>query len=123
MGHLAQRVQVGIRSCVGVLHGYPGAELDVLFDSLPEWPVVGHAGRIERIEVEVDEPPALLLCDRQAPMHVDQVSEAELFGEAVGTAERFGREPGEVFHVLGLALSEERSEERIGEHLGIEDVL
>ncbi len=56
-------------------------------------------------------------------MHVDQVSEAQLFAEAVGTAERFGREPGEVFHVLGLALSEERLEERIGEHLGIEDVL
>ena len=50
------------------------------------------------------------------------MGEPELLGEAFGTTERFGREGGQVVHMLGLARSEERLEKRILEDAAVERV-
>ena len=56
-------------------------------------------------------------------MDVDEVPEAELAGEAVRATERLRGEPRQVVHVAGLAGAEQRLQERVGEHAGVELVL
>jgi hypothetical protein len=46
-------------------------------------------------------------------MDVDQVVEAELVAEAVGTAEGLGGEPGEVVDVRGDPLPEDRPQDGV----------
>ena len=82
MGDGADGVEVGVGFGPRVLLGDLGAELDVGADRLAEWVVVGEAGFVERLEVEGDEAVALLVCDLEMAVHVDDVLEAERFGEA-----------------------------------------
>ena len=56
-------------------------------------------------------------------MHVDEMCEAELSGEAVGPAEGLGGEGREVIDVCRLARPEERLEEGILEDAAVESVL
>ena len=61
---------------------------------------LGHAGVVEGLEVQLDEPLPLLLGDLQAAVDGDEVVETQLAGEAVGAAERLGGEGGQVVDVL-----------------------
>lgn len=47
-----------------------GAELDVFANRLTEWFVIRQAGFIERLEVERDEPLALIVRDPQVSVDV-----------------------------------------------------
>jgi hypothetical protein len=81
-------MQLVVGRGVGVLRRDLRAELEVLAHGGAERLVVGHAGGIEGGEVELDEARALGLGDLQAAVHVDQVLEAELPAEPIGSAER-----------------------------------
>ncbi len=108
---------------VRVLQGDLRAELDVLHDGLPERRIVGHAGRVERRGVQGDEALPLFLGDVQAAVDGDEVGEAEFAGEPVGAAEGLGGEGREVVDVLGLPGTEQRLQERVGEHAVVEGLL
>jgi len=100
----ADRVQVGVASGPGVLLGHVRAELDVLLDRLPERRVCRQSGLVECVQVHRHEPVALLIGDLQVPVHVDEVPEPELAGEAVGSAEGLRGEPGQVVDMRRQAL-------------------
>jgi hypothetical protein len=116
-------VQLLLRLGGRVLLRHPGAELDVLADRLAERLVVGQPGLVHRREVERHEPLPLLIGDVQVPVHVNQVPEAELAGEAVRAAERLSGEPGQVVDVGGHSFAEQRPEHRVGERLVVEEFL
>jgi hypothetical protein len=116
-------VQLLLRLGGRVLLRHPGAELDVLADRLAERRVAGQPGLVHRRQVERHEPLPLLIGDVQVPVHVDEVPEAELAGEAVGAAERLSGEPGQVVDVGGHPLAEQRPEHRVGERLVVEELL
>ena len=112
-------VSLGVR----VLHRHPRAELHVRADRLVERPVVGHAGLVECLHVQLDEAPALPLEDLQVPVDGDQVAEAQLPRKAVRAAERLGRKRGQAVHVVRSALAEQRLQDRIGHDLAVEDLI
>src|SRR5262245_3300181 len=72
-GNLAEGVEVVVGSGMRVLEGDAAAEVDVLVDRFAEGLVGGHARRVERRHVELDEALPLLLADLQAPVHGDEV--------------------------------------------------
>jgi hypothetical protein len=115
-------VQLGVGPGVGVLHRDVGAELDVLAHRLAEGRVGRHVGGVERGRVERHEPLPLLLGDPQPPVHGDEVGEAELAAEAVGTAERLGGELGQVLDVARAPGAEQRLEQRVGQDAVVEDL-
>jgi hypothetical protein len=86
-------MKLGVSRCPRVLLGGALTELDMRPDGLPEWLVVGQARLVERLHVERHESLQLLVGDFQVTMHVDDVLNAELTCEAIGPAERLGREP------------------------------
>src|ERR1700722_1760695 len=108
---------------VGVLHGDSRTEVDVFFDGLAERLIVGEVRRVEGCHVEVDEPLSLSLGDVKAPVDVDQMCEAELACEAIGTTKRLSGEGGEVIDVFGLTGTEERVQKRILEDAAVERFL
>lgn len=71
-------MQLVIALGVGVLHCHLGTKLDVLAHRLAERGIGGHPSRIERRQIELDEPLPLRLRDPQAAMNSDQVGEAQL---------------------------------------------
>jgi hypothetical protein len=87
-------VKVGVGLSPRVLLGDARAELDVRAHRLAERLVVGQSCLVERLQVEGDESLSLLVGDLEVVVHVDDVLEAKLAREAVGSAERFGRETG-----------------------------
>jgi hypothetical protein len=103
--------------------GDAGAELDVLADCLAEGLVVGQRGLIQRLQVQRHKPPALLVGDLQVAVHVDDVLEAKPAGEAVRAPERLGHEPRQAIDVGRHALGEQRLQYRVGEGLGVEQLL
>ena len=122
-GHLAQRVQLGVGLGVRVLQRDARAELDVLADRVAERRIVRQPGGVERRHVELDEPRPLLLGDPEAAVDGDQVREPQLAREPVGPAERLGGERGQVVDVLRPARPEQRLQQRVAQHAGVEDVL
>ena len=116
-------MQVGVGFRPRVLLRHPGAELDVLANRFTERLVVRQAGLVEGLQVRGDEPLPLLVGDVEVPVHIDDVPEAELAGEAVRTAEGLGREPGQMIHVGRDARREQRLQHRVGEGLGVEQLL
>jgi hypothetical protein len=66
----------------------------------------GKAGLVEPLHVEGDESLPLLVCDLQVTVHVDDVLGAKFAREAVGPAERLGREPGQVLDMVRSPLRE-----------------
>ena len=56
-------------------------------------------------------------------MHVDDVLEAEFAREPIWAAERLAGEPRQMIDVGRHALDEHRLEQRIGEHLVVEQLL
>lgn len=111
---------VGFR--MGVLHGHMRAELDVRAQCFPERRIAGQPGCIRGGHVQLHEPLPLLLSDLQAPVHLDQMGEAQLAGEAVRASERLRLERAQVVDVLRASRTEQRLEQRIGEHAGVEDI-
>jgi hypothetical protein len=120
--NLAEGMQIVVAVGVGVLPGGPGAKLDVLAYCITESRVVGHLRLVEGRHVEVDEALTLPFRDPQAAVDCDQVLEPELAREAVGPAKRFNGERRQVVDVIGLTLSEERNQQRVGKHLRVEDL-
>jgi diguanylate cyclase (GGDEF)-like protein/PAS domain S-box-containing protein len=112
--NLPQGVQLVFGGGVRVLHRDLRAELDVGTHGVAERLVVGQAGGIQRGQVELDEPLALLFGDLQVAVDLDQVPEAEFTTEAVGPAEGFGGEPCQVLYVIGLARPEQWPQQRVG---------
>ena len=108
---------------MGVLHRDPRAKIYVRSDRLTELFIAGKARRVERHHVKLDEPRSLLLGDPKAPVNFDEVCEAELSGEAVGSTEGFSGEGGQVIDMLRLPGTEEWLEQRILEDAAVEAVL
>jgi hypothetical protein len=77
------KLVLGLR--MGVLHRDLRAEINVRLDRLTERFIVGKARRLERRHVKLDKPLPLLLGDPKTPVNFDEVCEAELSGEAVGS--------------------------------------
>jgi len=90
---------------------------------IAEYGVGRQFGRVERGDVQVDEPLALLLGDLQAAVHRDQVGESDLSGEAVRAAERFSGKRGEVVHMCRPSSPEQRLQQRIAQHAVVEGLL
>src|SRR3954469_19935611 len=88
----------------------------MLAHRLAELRIVGHAGIVERGQVELHEPSALGLGDPEAAVDVNEVREAELAREPVRTAEALCREHRQMLDVLWPPCAEQRLEQRIGEH-------
>src|SRR5215475_9672073 len=84
--------------------------------------VCGEPGRVGRGEVQLHEASPLLLGDVQAAMDVDEVPKAQRRGERVWPAERFDLEGGETVDVVGPPGTEERLQDRVGQHARVEDV-
>ena len=59
----------------------------------------------------------------ETAVHGDEVGEAEVGREAVGTAERLGRERRQVVYVLGPSVAEQRLQERVDEDAVVERLL
>jgi hypothetical protein len=94
----------------------------VLEYGLAEGFVSGHVGLVECLEVQLHKTCPLRLGDPQVAVDVDEMGEAELPAEAIGAAEGLGGEPRQVLDVMGLAGTEERLEQLVGEDLGVEEV-
>lgn len=77
---------------------------------------------VQRLQVQLDKTESLLLGDVEVTVDIDQMGESQLLGEAVGTTERFGGKGGQMIDVLGLAGTEERLQDRIGQDARIERV-
>jgi hypothetical protein len=95
-GDLPEGMQLVLGGGVGVLHGDLRAELNVRAYGVAERLVVGHADRVQRRQVKLDEPLALLFGDLQVAVDFDQVPEAKLAGEAVRPSEGLCGEPRQV---------------------------
>jgi hypothetical protein len=122
-GDLAQGMEFIIVLGMGVLHGNLRTEFDVRSDRLAEITVVGKVGGVERRHIELDESCPLLLGDLKVSVDGNEMGEAELSGESIGTAEGFGREGGEVIDVLRFSRPEEWLEQGIPEDAAVEGVL
>ncbi len=119
-----ERIEVFVALGMGVLHRHPRAELDMLPDRLSEGLVGGHANRIERGQVQLDEALPLGFGNLEMTMHSDQcVESAEFPGKAVGSAEGFGGKCRQMVDVVRSSFAEERLEQGILEHAGIECLL
>lgn len=119
----AQRVEIVVGAGVRVLHRDVRPELHVGAQRLPERRVAGKLSSVGGGQVQRDEPLSLLLGDLQTAVHLDQVRETtHRAGELVRPAERLTVEGGQLVDVLGPAGSEQRLEERVGEHAGVEGV-
>src|SRR5258708_3829964 len=122
--HFVQWIEVFVTLGMGVLHRYPRAKLDMLPDRLPEGLVIGHAHRIERGQVQLDEALPLGFGNLERTMYGDQgVKSAEFAGKAIGSAEGFGGKGSQMVDVVRLSCAEERLEQRILEHASIEGLL
>jgi hypothetical protein len=116
-------MEIGVGVGVRVLLGDARAELDVRAHGIAERLVVGETGFVERLQVQRCELMPLLVADREMTMHLDQMLEAQLAGEAVGPTERFHREPGQVFDVMRLAVGKQAPQQRVVKDLGVEHLL
>jgi hypothetical protein len=105
--NLAQWMKLIIALGMGILHRDFRAEFNVRPDGFTEILVVGKTRRVESCQVELDKPLSLLLGDPKISVHIDEMAEAEIPGEAVGTTEGLGREGSEVIDMLRLAGPEE----------------
>jgi hypothetical protein len=56
-------------------------------------------------------------------VYIDEVLKTEPLGEARRSSEGLCREPGQVLDVMRLSFAEQRLQDRIGQHLGVEDLL
>src|SRR5258708_19778887 len=70
--HFVQWIEVFVTLGMGVLHRHPRAKLDMLLDRLPEGLVIGHAHRIERGQVQLDEALPLGFVNLEMTMYGDQ---------------------------------------------------
>ena len=91
-------------------------------NGFPDRSVARHAGLVEQPEIQLDESGAVLLRDLEAAMHVDQVVESQLFGEAIRPAEGLGGERSEMVDMFGSAGTEKRLQDRVGQDTGVEDL-
>src|SRR5258708_32332205 len=121
--HFVQWIEVFVTLGMGVTHRYPRATLDMLPDRLPEGLVIGHAHRIERGQVQLDEALPLGFGNLERTMCSDQgVKSAEFAGKTIGSAEGFGGKGGEMVAVGRVSWREEGPEQRSVKHRGIEDL-
>ncbi len=102
------KLVLGLR--VRVLHRDLRAEFNVRSDRLTELLIVGKIRGVEGIHIELDEPLSLLLGDPKVSVNPDEMCEAELSCEAVGTTEGFSSEGGEVIDVFWLTRPKKRLE-------------
>jgi hypothetical protein len=116
-------MELRVGAGVGVLHGDPGAELDMLANCSSERLVIRHARGVQCRQVQLDESHALLLGDTEPAVYVDQVRESEFFSEFRWSAERLSRESCQMIDVGGASPAEERLQQRVGEDARVEDVL
>src|SRR4051812_19283444 len=121
--HLVEGIEISVRLCPRVLLGNLRPELDVLTEGLLKRLIAGELGLRGGLHVEGDESLPLLVGDLQPTVHVDQVVEPEPLGEAIRAAEGLSREPGQMLDVMFLLLAEHGPEDRVGEHLRVEDLL
>ena len=98
------------------------AELDMRAHRLSEWFVVGQARLVDGFHVERDESLSLFVRDLQVAVHIDDVLETKFAREAVGSAERSGREPRQVVDVMRSPLREQGLQHRVGKGLRVEDL-
>src|SRR5258708_38772133 len=109
---------------MGVLHRHPRAKLDMLPDRLPERLVIGHAHRIERGQVQLDEALPLGFVNLEMTMYGDQgVKSAEFAGKAIGSAKGFGGKGSQMVDGVRLSCTEERLAKRVLEHTSLESLL
>ncbi len=94
------KLVLGLR--MDVLHRDLRTEFNVRSDRLAELFIVGKVRRIYRRHTELGEPDPLLLGNPKVSVNVDEMCEAELSGEAVGTTEGFNGEGGEVIACSGV---------------------
>ncbi len=99
------------------------AELDMRAHRLSEWFVVGQARLVEGFRIERDESLSLFVRDLQVAVHIDDVLETKFAREAVGSAERFGREPRQVVDVMRSPLREQGLQHWVGKSFRVEDLL
>jgi hypothetical protein len=85
--------------------------------------VVGQVCLVEGFHVERNESLSLSVRDLQVAVHIDDVLETKFVREAVGPAERFGREPGQVVDVMRSPLREQGRQRWIGKGFRVEDLL
>src|SRR5690242_16813381 len=122
--YFVQRIEVFVALGMGVLHGHPRAELDMLPDCLPKGFVVGEVHCIERSHIQLDEALPLGFGNLEMTMESDQVVHAPQFsGKAVGSAKGFGGKGGEMVNMVGLSFAKERLEQGIFEYAGVEGLL
>ncbi len=107
---------------MGVQLSDMGAEFNVFANCLAE-ALVAWKACLGRLRVGADEAVALLVCDLEVAVQVDDVLEAERFGEAARAAERLGREPAQAVNVCGNTLGEHVLEHWIGKRLCVKDLL
>src|SRR5262245_60596007 len=96
------------------------AELDVRAQGLPERRIVWQARVVDGLHVERDEAFTLLVRDPEPAVYIDHVLKTKLAREPVRAAERLGRKPRQVLHVMRSPLREKRLQHWIGENLRIE---
>lgn len=120
---MTDRMQFGIRPRAGVLLCDPCSELDMLAHGPPKRFIAGHSGFVQRLQVDLDEPLALFVGDLQVAVYVDDVPKAKLLCETRWAAERLGRKPGQMIDVSRYAVCEEVLEDRVGERLGVKELL
>lgn len=116
-------MKLGVRPGARVLLSDVCSELDVLTNRAAKRLVVGHAGIVERLQVDLDEPLTLLVGDLQVAMHVDDEPKTELIGKSWRPAERLSSEPGQVIDVGTNAMREQLLEHGVSERLGVEELL
>jgi hypothetical protein len=81
-------MQLVVAVGVGVLHRHVRPEHDMFTNGVTKLWIGGHLGRVEGLQVPLDEPLALFLGDLQIAMYRNEVGEPEISGEAVRAAER-----------------------------------
>jgi hypothetical protein len=95
----------------------------VFADGGSEVAIGWHADVVHRRQVELDEPLPLRLSDLETAVHGDQVGKAELACERVRAAERLGGEHRQMVDMLRLPCPEQRLQQRVAQHAGVEHVL
>jgi hypothetical protein len=117
-------MQLGVVTCVRVLHRDLGAELDMVHHRCPKVRVFGHSRRVERRPIQLDEPRALLLANAETPMDLDQMIEpAKLTAETIWTSERLGGERRQGIDMTRLAALEQWREQWVRQDAAVEGFL
>jgi hypothetical protein len=121
---LAQRIEVFVALCMGILHRHSRTERDVFSDGFPKGLVVRQARRIEGGEIQLDEALPLDFGNVEISLDLDQMVNAAQFpGEAIRAAEGFSREGRHMVYMARLSCAEERLEQLVPEYTSIEDLL